>query len=60
MRGEKRDGDCLTSIPTRYAVAIRIWRSTPSLRTAGFENEDENEGIRVSLALMVLDARSKK
>jgi len=35
----------LTSIPTRYAGAIRTWRSTPILRAAGFEDEDENEAL---------------
>jgi hypothetical protein len=35
--------DFAINIPTRYAGAIRTWRSTPSLRAAGFEDEDEND-----------------
>jgi len=31
------------SIPTRYAGAIPTWRSTPSLRASGFEDEDDDE-----------------
>jgi hypothetical protein len=31
------------SVPTRYAGAIRTWRSTPSLRVAGSEDEDDDE-----------------
>jgi hypothetical protein len=33
------------SIPTRYADTIRSWRSTPPVRAAGIENEDENEAL---------------
>ena len=29
------------SIPTRYPGAIRTWRNSPSLRAAGFEDENE-------------------
>ncbi len=31
------------NIPTRYAGAIRTWRSTPSLRAAKFEDEDDDD-----------------